>query len=256
MRHVFVFVAVTLLCLMRTNPHAQPQSWLDRHAFENRWEGLVTQPNNSPAYELRGFMAYTSPLAEQAKWPAAVSAWSDRTKLWMHFFVGDTARAYVDVRELQSDRQYLMRPKPAALPVTAGWRTFGPWPLNDVIWPSRIPQENLGIVIRVGSRSEANTRLAPALLQAESSARPSIHGYALYMYFARAVAQFEFEVAGPDKYFRTYPVRPSRGGDIVKMPFAADDLPKGDVTVRFNPRYADSPTERPGPFAFEFRHER
>jgi hypothetical protein len=148
-----VGAAVGVIC------QTAPEAWKAVHDLHNRWEGLGKGYNaSSQTLELVSFLAEPQrPL------------YPEQATLNVAFYVPVNAASIVlYAREIDILEQYWMEAKPPKDGWRrGGWNQFGGWKTIDVLHP-KIPNTNLGVVVRLDGRYPYDGRVAPALLRSEA----------------------------------------------------------------------------------------
>jgi len=130
------FLAGTALSFLALPARGQAslEEWKRKHAYNNRYEGLVDMHTADADFELLSFTAAMPPF-------------SGSVNLRVKFFSPEQTSVVVYAREVEVQRQYWMESRPiTAVPMT--WTEFGPWPTRDVLIPEGVDPDNLGVTVR------------------------------------------------------------------------------------------------------------
>jgi len=228
-RYVLIALAAASVATLAAGP-----------VFENRWEGLATEHNASPAWELRSFVAWVEPYAA-----------SNSVDLTVRYYVPDATRAFIEAREIVPLKNYLMRPSREA--TTPGWRTFTGWPTRDVLLLNQISSDRLGMLISIGARGDGVTRFAPAIIF-HSKPPEKVTTYTVALSTASALKGFTATVAGAN-YRKTYPQSPADDNSTVAITFDAAGIPEGWTTFSFSAGHQDLALPDKVNISIEFFHK-
>lgn len=113
----------------------------------NRCEGLISIQTGNPNLEVLSFTA------------GGGVKFAGDVVLKVKFFQDAPESLSIIAQELDPKRLYFMRVKQTQWLPARMWHEFGPWPTADVISKERIPDYNLGVLIR-----SDETHLRPALV--------------------------------------------------------------------------------------------
>ncbi len=229
-------VGLLISFLFLTSGPAQPQSspspGLKR--WPNRYEGLVDRPNAKADYEIRGFFGFRN----------TDNALKDGSLRVMYYLPAGASIESFKVEELTSETQYEMTPLDSKIARAPGmWNSFSGWPVSDVLVPSHVDLDNLGVVVHMRSSAQPDL-LAPVLLYSTSTSPSAISEYRLYLVSRRALRTVKCTVAaaGAVRECLTKPsLRAINSGMPVAFALSAKDLPTGPVpvVVRIEGEYAN-----------------
>ena len=205
--------------------------------FGNRWEGLKSEFNSRPKYQIRAVFADDD-----------VASANRNAVLRISYYVPpDATVSGVQAWELHDVLNYQMRPK--QLPDKPdSWVTFAPWPVRDVLAPNGIAPSSLGVLIRLRD-AQTPELFAPALLYTETPPR-QVSAYTIYLTSDTAVAHVRCLVRDKNGSLKganrvPYSCTLADGAHSfpgklpAKLTINAADLPAGLVSVTILGEYPD-----------------
>ncbi len=194
-KRVFSALAIFVVFVFARLVEGQEDSWLRKNQFENRWEGLLDEPNASLAYRVMGFFALAGPGKR------SLPATSKGTLLRARYYLPENETVFIRARQISGDKNYLMLAMPKKTEHGAKiWNEFN-W-LGDVIAHHQIQLGDVGIVARVGSEQEYASELAPVVFFSGIITPAEITTYELILKIQRrALASLSYGVsAGEDRH--------------------------------------------------------
>jgi len=227
---------LSLVCLPLFTQSQQPLAY---QARSNRYEGLQSEFNAKPRFEVRGIFGRED----------LTSATPD-PDLKLSFYIPPNGTLLnIQAQELKRNKGYLMVPKlPLPGAIAGQWATFSPWPASEVLAKVHIQPDQLGVVVSLRLPNLTNV-YAPVLFYTDR-VLPNINAYSIFFSSDKSVEQVRCTVVdehGHNKssnntpYTCTLPNRETSflSGVTKRFEVNAGNLPPGLVTITITGEYTN-----------------